>query len=170
MWELTRDDWAWAVEVNLWGVIHGIRAFVPHLVEQGSGHVLNTASMGGISALPGNAPYMATKHALVAITEGLRLELTMAGATGVGASVLCPGLTITNIGNAARNRPNSLADTAESKGFRSAPAAIVTNPMTAEAVAEAALEGIERDRLLVMPSPGGPEAVRRRAEGMLAVS
>ena len=84
------------VDVNLFGVVHGIRAFLPIMTEQGVGHIVNTASMAGLMALPGAGPYNATKHAVVAISEGLFLELGGLGSP-VGVSVLCPGFVKTDL-------------------------------------------------------------------------
>jgi NAD(P)-dependent dehydrogenase (short-subunit alcohol dehydrogenase family) len=106
-WDVPLEDWTWVLSVNLNGVVHGIRSFVPHLVAQNSGHVVNTASMAGISAGPGMAPYLASKHAVVALSEGLRAELAEA-APGVGVTVVCPGSMDTNIATAERNRPAEL--------------------------------------------------------------
>jgi NAD(P)-dependent dehydrogenase (short-subunit alcohol dehydrogenase family) len=107
-WEMDEHDWQWVLGVNLWGVIHGIRSFVPRLVEQGQGHVVNTASIVGLSYGPENAPYTASKHAVVAISETLRGELA-SRAPGVGVTVLCPSYVPTRIGQAERNRPASLS-------------------------------------------------------------
>jgi NAD(P)-dependent dehydrogenase (short-subunit alcohol dehydrogenase family) len=100
-WEVPLEDWRWVMEVNLSGVVHGIRSFVPHLVAQNAGHVVNTASMAGVSAGPGMAPYLASKHAVVALSEGLAAELADA-APGVRVTVVCPGSMATN------NRPAEL--------------------------------------------------------------
>jgi NAD(P)-dependent dehydrogenase (short-subunit alcohol dehydrogenase family) len=108
MWTLTEADWAWTLGVNLWGVIHGIRAFVPHLVEQGEGHVVNTASVAGLLSVPMMGPYAATKHAVVGLSETLALDLQLAG-SAVGVSVLCPGWVNTRIIDSDRNRPEHLA-------------------------------------------------------------
>ena len=89
-WTVPADRWRWIVEVNLLGVAHGIRAFVPRLIEQGEGHVVNTASAAGMVTGPGMAPYFATKHAVVALSESLYFDLQLVGAP-VGVSVLCPG-------------------------------------------------------------------------------
>ena len=88
--------WDRVIDINLYGVVHGIRAFLPIMTEQGSGHIVSTASMAGLMGLPGAAPYNATKHAVVAISEGLFLEL---GATEspIGVSVLCPGFVKTDL-------------------------------------------------------------------------
>jgi NAD(P)-dependent dehydrogenase (short-subunit alcohol dehydrogenase family) len=104
VWEASLDDWQWVVGVNLWGVVHGIRTFVPILLRQEQGYVVNTASSAGL--LPGAlGSYSATKHAVVALTESLRSELTAINAP-VGVSVLCPGLVATRILEAERNRPS----------------------------------------------------------------
>ena len=91
MWTLTEADWAWVLGVNLWGVIHGIRAFVPHLVAQGSGRVINTASVAGLSSPPMLGPYNASKHAVVTISETLRSELAMLPDGDFGVTGVCPG-------------------------------------------------------------------------------
>ena len=96
------DDWRWVLGVNLWGVIHGYRAFLPHLVEHGDGHIVNTASMAGRQ--PGRGAYTASKWAIVAITEGLYQQLKGEGST-VGVSCLCPGWVNTDIATSDRNRP-----------------------------------------------------------------
>jgi len=105
--DLTLADWQWVLGVNLMGVIHGIDAFLPHLVASGDGHVVNTASLAGLVAAPGMAPYCASKFAVVAISESLRMEMAVRG-HAVGVSVLCPGWVRTNIFSSQRNRPESL--------------------------------------------------------------
>jgi NAD(P)-dependent dehydrogenase (short-subunit alcohol dehydrogenase family) len=110
---LTLADWQWVLGVNLWGVVHGLRSFLPAMLASGEeGHVVNTASIAGLVAGPMNAPYNASKSAVVAITEGLHAELAMTGAA-LGASVLCPGFVNTDIADAARNRPIELARTGD---------------------------------------------------------
>jgi NAD(P)-dependent dehydrogenase (short-subunit alcohol dehydrogenase family) len=104
MWTLTEADWQWVLGVNLWGVIHGVRVFVGRLVEQGEGHVVNTASMAGLTSAPMMGPYNVSKHGVVTISEGLRSELQMQGAN-IGVSVLCPGFVRTRIAESGRNRP-----------------------------------------------------------------
>lgn len=95
-------DWQWVLGVNLWGVIHGHRSFLPHLLEHGDGHIVNTASMAG--HFPGHSAYSASKWAVVAITEGLYHQLRQQG-SAVGVSCLCPGWVATDIASSARNRP-----------------------------------------------------------------
>ncbi len=106
-WETPLEDWRWVLDVNLMGVIHGIRSFVPTLVAQGSGHVVNTASLAAWMGVGGFAPYCATKHAVLAISDALRREFD-ASQSGVGVSVLCPGLVNTSLMSGARNWPDRL--------------------------------------------------------------
>ncbi len=109
IWEAELEDWKWVLGVNLWGVVHGIRAFVPHLVEQDEGHVVNTASIAGFAYAPMMGPYNASKAAVVAISETLKAELGLHGSK-VGVSVLCPGWVNTRIMDSDRNRPGGPVD------------------------------------------------------------
>lgn len=103
-WENSVADWEWVLGVNLWGVIHGIRTFVPILLRQNEpGHVVSTASMAGLTSNPGMAVYNVTKHAVVTLSETLHHDLALRGSP-VKASVLCPGFINTRIMDAARNR------------------------------------------------------------------
>ena len=106
-WEEPLSTWQWVLGVNLWGVIHGVHSFVPVLMRQESAHIVNTASVAGLTAAPFMGPYNASKHAVVAISETLHHELAMT-APQVKVSVLCPGWVNTNIADSARNRPPSL--------------------------------------------------------------
>ena len=107
--DLTLDDWKWMVGVNLWGVIHGIHAFLPILKsnEEG-GHIVNTSSMAGLVGMPGLGSYTLTKYGVLGLTEVLAKELEEDGSK-VGATVLCPGTIHTNIGTSSRNRPDGNA-------------------------------------------------------------
>ncbi|HEY7133669.1 MAG TPA: SDR family NAD(P)-dependent oxidoreductase [Acidimicrobiia bacterium] len=89
-WETPLADWEWVVGVNLWGVVNGIRSFVPHLIEQDEAHIVSTSSMGGLMTGALLGPYTATKHAVVGLSKGLRAELAFK-APHVGVSVICPG-------------------------------------------------------------------------------
>jgi NAD(P)-dependent dehydrogenase (short-subunit alcohol dehydrogenase family) len=112
-WESTLADWEWVLGVNLYGVIHGIRSFVPRMLESGAeGYIVNTASLAGLTSSPGLSVYMASKHAVVSLTETLYHELTLRGAH-IGVSVLCPGFVKTRIQDAERNRPARLQNAAE---------------------------------------------------------
>ena len=114
--DLTLADWKWVLDVNLWGVIHGLHSFLPRiLANPDGGHVVNTASMAGLFASAGMGPYNATKFAVVAISETLSKELQAAGSS-VGVSVLCPGFVRTNIFDSQRNRPDALRNATKAVG------------------------------------------------------
>jgi NAD(P)-dependent dehydrogenase (short-subunit alcohol dehydrogenase family) len=104
---LSTADWQWTLGVNLWGVIHGVSTFVPHLLSHGDGHVVVTASIAGLTSYPRMGPYTTSKHAAVAIAETLFAELQEAGST-VGVTCLCPGIVRTRLPDSARNRPAGL--------------------------------------------------------------
>jgi NAD(P)-dependent dehydrogenase (short-subunit alcohol dehydrogenase family) len=106
--ELDLSDWRWVLGVNLWGVIHGCEAFLPHLRSHGDGHIVNTASVAGHLSLPFMGPYNVSKHAVVTLSETILHELAHAGST-VGISVLCPGFVATRLIDADRNRPEHLS-------------------------------------------------------------
>jgi NAD(P)-dependent dehydrogenase (short-subunit alcohol dehydrogenase family) len=108
VWKSTLADWEWVLGTNLWGVIHGLHFFVPQMLEQqAESHIVNTASLAGLTSGPGLSIYMASKHAVVSLSESLYHELALRGA-GIGVSVLCPGFVKTRIQDAQRNRPARL--------------------------------------------------------------
>lgn len=139
--------WKWVLGVNLWGVIHGIRAFLPQMIGQGGGHFVNTASIAGL--YPGFGPsYDASKHAVVAISEDLYNSMTLAGLP-VGVSVVCPGWVRTGIMDASRNWPSSLgeqpppsfASEVVAKHVRRAIDEAILPATVADLVADAVVEG-----------------------------
>jgi NAD(P)-dependent dehydrogenase (short-subunit alcohol dehydrogenase family) len=122
--DLTLDDWRWMLGVNLWGVIHGVHAFLPVLkANHDGGHIVNTASMAGLVAGPRLGAYAAAKYGVVGLTEVLAAELAADGSR-VGASVLCPGTVHTSIGTSSRNRPADLPDA----GFKDVDIELEDNP------------------------------------------
>jgi NAD(P)-dependent dehydrogenase (short-subunit alcohol dehydrogenase family) len=96
MWDISAADWQWVVDVNLWGPIHAIRAFVPHLLEQDEAHVVNVSSAGGLMPAGVHGPYCTTKHAVVGLSKALKADLAIKGAN-VGVTVVCPGAVKTAI-------------------------------------------------------------------------
>jgi len=101
---ISLDNWRWVIDVNLMGVVHGMRSFLPHIRGHGEGgHIVNTASMAGMINGMGFSPYAATKFAVVSMSEGLAPQLKP---LGIGVSVLCPGFVRTGIGESGRNRPD----------------------------------------------------------------
>ena len=172
MWEVAENDWRWVMSVNFDGVVNGVRAFVPHLVSQNSGHVVNTASMAGISVGPLHAPYLASKHAVVAVSAGLAMELAQA-APNVGVTVVCPGQVVTNIQAAERNRPVGLAVEARAfdfedpgvAGFMRWMASITHDGMTADDAAAIVVQAVESNTLYVAPN-GATEGVEAWIDGL----
>lgn len=103
-WELSIDDWRWIYDVNVFGVVHGIRSFVPTLIAQGAGHVLITSSDSAVTTLPALAPYVSSKHAVLSLAETLQHDLIETG-SGVLVSVALPGAIRSRMADAVRNRP-----------------------------------------------------------------
>jgi NAD(P)-dependent dehydrogenase (short-subunit alcohol dehydrogenase family) len=164
--ESTARDWTWLVGVNLLGVAHGVRVFVPHIRAGGEGgHVVNTASIAGLSALTGLGVYTATKHAVVALSEVLREELAP---EGIGVSVLCPGGVRTRIHEAARNRPAALGGPEPGAGRAAPTDAAVEAGMDPDAVGARVLRAIRANEPYVLTHPEFRGAFAARAEAILA--
>jgi NAD(P)-dependent dehydrogenase (short-subunit alcohol dehydrogenase family) len=167
-WDAPLADWSWVLGVNLWGVIHGIRAFVPRMIAQGEGHIVNTASIAGLITAPGMGPYCATKHAVVAISECLHQDLAIAGnGAAVHVSVVCPAWVKTNIADCDRNRPKgspprsterSPQDQMLADFVRSA----IAGGIPPEEVAEQVLSAILGERFWVLTHPRSERAVEKR--------
>jgi NADP-dependent 3-hydroxy acid dehydrogenase YdfG len=172
-WQATVKDWEWLLGVNLWGVIHGIRAFVPRMIAQGDEcHVVNTSSGAGLHTRAFLGVYGATKHAVVAVSEAMYHELRFT-ATKVGVSVLCPAVVNTRIGEAGRNRPEGLVDTegaanpaqmeAMEQAFRASLAAGLAPAEVASAVVNAVIE----ERFYILTHQETRERVKSRFEDIL---
>lgn len=168
-WELSDDDWRWVLDVNMWGVINGIRAFVPRILEAGRGHVVNTASMAGLVAAPGMGPYNASKHAVVGISETLFHELSMTSPE-VSASVLCPGWVRTNILNAAERRPETYGGPVDlaaatdpaSAMMRDVVSGLIENGLEPSAVADRVYNAIAARKFWIFTHDGWLDAARNR--------
>jgi NAD(P)-dependent dehydrogenase (short-subunit alcohol dehydrogenase family) len=172
-WEQPLADWEWTFGVNLWGVIHGIRAFVPRMIEQGEGHVVNTASMAGLGGAPGLSAYCATKHAVVGISECLHHELLLAAGGKVKVSVLCPGFVKTNIGDADRNRPaaSPAKPIAERPPHEQAMDAMMREALSRgippSEVADQVLAAVVQERFWILTHPKMKKAVEVRTRGIV---
>ena len=164
VWEQSLEGWQQVFGVNLWGVIHGIRTFVPIMLQQGTeGHIVNTASMAGLLSLPLLSPYHATKHAVVTISESLHMELAMTGAP-VKVSVLCPGFVRTNIGADGLEDARSEAEAALLEAFRR----LIAEGLAPAAVAERVVQAIRAEEFWVFSHPELVVAVRQRADAIVA--
>ena len=165
-WLLSESDWAWTLQVNLWGVIHGIRTFLPPLFAAGEeGHIVNTASIAGLTTHPWMGPYCATKHAVVAISEVLAKELELAKAK-IGVSVLCPGFVKTNISKSERNRP---AEPPRPRGpdLGKPMQALVDAGIDAAIVAEHVVAAIKESRFYILTHPEMRGSLEHRQRDLL---
>ncbi len=170
IWEVTEEDWRWILGVNLWGVIHGVATFTPLLIEQGEGHIVNTASIAGLIVAPFLGPYNATKQAVVAISETLCKDLQTVGAP-VGVSVLCPGFVQTRIAESDRNRPDWAPDrnvtgAAEVQGVVQN---LVDGGIAPTAVADRVIDAVRSNTFYILTHPeldsARHDALRRHCAG-----
>jgi NAD(P)-dependent dehydrogenase (short-subunit alcohol dehydrogenase family) len=157
----THRDWQWVLGVNLWGVIHGIEAFVPRMIAAGQeGHIVNTASMAGLIASQGLGVYNTSKYAVVGLSETLAKDLKP---YGIGVSVLCPMGVATRIRESERTRPAALRN---EPGTRTPPVELIGRSLAPAVVAGMALDAIRRGELYVITHDEGLEPLRRRFERM----
>ena len=163
--EMTHADWRWLIDVNLWGPIHGVEAFLPRMIQQGSeGHVLFTASFAGLVPNVGLGPYCVTKYGVVALAEVLARELRP---HRIGVSVLCPMRVATNIGESERNRQPEYGGAAVSPGVPDqgeANESLAGSVLTADVVAGRVIEAILGNELYIVTHEESRDAVRRRFE------
>jgi NAD(P)-dependent dehydrogenase (short-subunit alcohol dehydrogenase family) len=172
-WEGSLADWDWTLSVNFMGVLHGVRAFVPRMLEHGDeGHIVNTASMAGL--LTGANPYNVSKHGVVCLTEGLYRDLREMGAK-LSASVVCPGLINTRILDAERNRGGDFGDRTDVSAMRDEVQEFAADFEAAlragyppEVVADHVLDGIRGDHFYVFPAqPEVVDLVEVRMRGII---
>jgi NAD(P)-dependent dehydrogenase (short-subunit alcohol dehydrogenase family) len=170
IWEATDNDWAWTVGVNFWSVVHGIRAFVPHLLAHGEqAHIVNTASMTAV-VTPTNM-YGITKHAVLALSEVLHADLRARGAQ-VGVTALCPGIIATNLFRGSRNRPPALRNDADTQDgeLRERMHAMLANGMPPAQVADKLVGAIRAGGLYLLTDHEWDDRVRQRHESILATA
>jgi len=173
-WESTLADWEWVLGVNLWGVIHGIHFFVPRMLEQHSeGHIVNTASMAGLTYGPGQSIYKVSKHGVVSLSETLYYELALRGAS-LKVSVLCPGFVNTNVLDAQRNRPAKLENPPDGKepppqleAVRQRIQQAVREGMPPQQVANIVFGAIREERFYILTHPAWKSAIQIRMEDIL---
>lgn len=174
MWETTPADWEWIIGVNLWGVIHGIRIFVPIMLKQDTEcHIVNTSSCVGLISSLGVGAYQVTKHGVVTLSETLYHELKEIGAK-IGVSVLCPASVNTKIVDSDRNRPASLLNdpskdkmspekNAEVEAFRQ----MLEAGMSPTEIADCVLSAVRDNRFYILTHPEWKEVVRLRMEDII---
>jgi len=174
VWETTQADWDWVMGVNLYGVINGLRAFIPTMLAKGEdGHIVNTASMAGLTSQPGLSIYNASKHAVVTVSEGLHHDLRLRQSR-LGVSVLCPAWVKTRIHLSDRNRPAgedtrplSTLDPVASKVGQAVMQA-VENGIPVEQVANDVFAAVADGRFYILTHPGHKGAIQVRMEDILA--
>jgi NAD(P)-dependent dehydrogenase (short-subunit alcohol dehydrogenase family) len=172
-WETTLDDWRWTIDVNLMGVIHGVRSFVPIMLELGSeSHIVNTASIAGLVAGADIASYAVTKFGVVALSEHLYLELEGAGAK-TKVSVLCPGFVATKIMDSERNRPADRQDASptptdpQSEIFYDWFSGQIDKGLDPRAVGDQVLSAIREERFYILTHPDWNYMIEHRVKSML---
>lgn len=175
-WDQPLAEWEWVLGVNLWGVIHGVHTFAPLLIAQGEGHIVNTASMAGLTSPPMMAAYNVSKHAVVALSETLFSDLQVTGATGVGVSVLCPGWVRTRIHESARNRPGTAAPsggdraeapTAEALDINGLIGGFIASGLDPDDVAAMVVNAVRERHFYVLTHPEWMPGVTDRAQRMV---
>ncbi|MEX3955857.1 SDR family oxidoreductase [Trinickia sp. EG282A] len=167
IWEMSANDWAWVMGVNVMGVAHGVRVFTPIMLRQDEpAHIVNTASVAGFLAPPMMGVYNASKHAVVGLTETLYHDLRQVAAP-IGCSLLCPAFVPTGIADAERARPAHWRN----KGARSASQILATRELrkavragrlSAAEIAEAAFDAVREQRFYVFPQPAILSSIRTR--------
>ena len=178
-WEVDPSVWEWVLGVNLMGVVHGLAAFTPRIVASGGGHIVNTASMAGLTSPAFMSPYNVSKHAVVTMSESMYVELEMLHPE-VGISVLCPGWVQTRINQADRNQPDAVAAAVQAASAQASPGPVSAEDLKAmidgfvaeglrpAAVAQMVVDAIERRRFYILTHPEWQSMVRDRVERMLS--
>jgi NAD(P)-dependent dehydrogenase (short-subunit alcohol dehydrogenase family) len=171
LWEFDATDWQWVMDVNLQSVVNGVRAFVPKLIERKRGHIVNMASLAGLTTIPFNGPYNVSKHAIVALTQTLRIELHHR-APGVSATVVCPGRVRTRLHESSRQRPARFEQPAglgasRRKQIEPVESSFPSDVIEASEVARTTIDGVEADRLFVLPGDHTAAFVEAAVAGLL---
>ncbi len=176
--KVSLSDWEWIVNINLWGVIKGVHVFLPHFLERGSGHIVNIASIAGqVGAADLSIPYTVTKFGVVGLSEGLAVFLHN---TGVGVSVVCPGLVQTNIGEGSRRikagdetdiARERLREAMKGQNWKENPRMREATILMPDEVADQTIQAIKENTFRVMTHPNSLEMIQERVhniEGMIA--
>ncbi len=173
LWDATLADWQWVLGVNLWGVIHGVRTFVPIMLKQGTeGHIVNTASMAGLINAPFLGIYAVAKHGVVSLSESLYHEFNFTGSK-LKVSVLCPAWVNTNLTDAARNRPAEFQDAADrpvnpaGQMVMETVRQLLATGMGTEQVAQEVFAAVRDEKLYILPHRERNDVIQTRMECIL---
>ena len=172
-WEIPLSTWKWILDVDLWGVIHGVHTFTPLIIASGGGHIVNTASMAGLTSHGGMGPYNVAKHGVVTLSETMYMELQMTHPE-VGVSVLCPGWVRTQINRSERNRTDGVDVAAVEEvdeGLAALKAMVdtwIAEGLTPAHVASLVVDAVRTGRFYVLTHPEWQGSVRDRVDRMLS--
>ena len=174
IWESTIADWEWVIGVNLWGVVHGLNVFVPIMLKQDVDcHIVNTASMEGLTAFSGNGIYRATKHAVVSLSETLYLELEQIRAR-IKVSLLCPGGVASRIGETRHTRPSpipatphTMAGPYDNELGQHFWQRVLEETIQPDEVAESVFSAIREERFYILTHPQYAFGIQRRIDDIL---
>jgi NAD(P)-dependent dehydrogenase (short-subunit alcohol dehydrogenase family) len=174
VWESTLEDWQWVLGVNLWGVIHGVRTFVPLMLKQADEcHIVNTASMAGLVSGPALGVYKVTKHGVVSLSETLCCELAVMRAK-IRVSVLCPAGVNTRVMDSERNRPAELQNASASESTHPVVAQaeemlrqLVETGLSPSQVAEAVFDAIRNERFYILTHADWKPLVQKRMDDIV---
>jgi NAD(P)-dependent dehydrogenase (short-subunit alcohol dehydrogenase family) len=172
LWERTDAELEWVLGVNVWGILNGIRSFIPRMLAAGdAAHVVNTASMAGLISLPFSGPYVVSKFAAVGVSESLAHDLQLTGAP-IGVSVLCPSLVATAIGRSGRNAPPGLHTGEAPADVEMVDQALLDSTtkegMSPDEVALIVIEAVRSGQFYIGTKPSFDVQVRERTEAVLA--
>ncbi len=169
VWKEPLGTWNWTLNVNFFGVLHGVQAFVPRMLEAGNeAHIVNTASLAGLTTRPLMSAYNVSKHAVVALSECLYAELQLT-TDKIGVSVLCPAFSKTRLAESARNKPEGVdADPSASFGFYDALRHVVEEGTPPEEIASAVVEAVREKRFWILTHPQLSHGIRERFESILS--
>jgi len=170
-WQRTLADWEWVMGVNFWGMLHGIRAFVPRMIEGGEeGHVVDTSSLAGMLTVAYSAPYVVSKFAALALTESLAHDLRAQGSS-IGVSVLVPGLVDTKIASSERNRPDEPPSEAQAPDAHFVAQALrdltATGGIHPDEVGEMVFDAVRTGRFYVTTMDSAIDLLRARGDAIL---
>ncbi len=169
LWSSTSAEWDWVMGVNLMGVVHGVQAFVPRMLKQGSpAHIVNTGSLAGLTSVPGSGVYCVSKHGVVTLSECLYHDLQAENAN-IGVSVLCPAFFATGIADSERNRPAELsASNPDGQAYADfVRAAIAAGRLSAEDIARFTIDSVKENRFYILPHKGARVGVEKRMRDIL---
>ncbi len=168
-WSEPLGNWHWTLNVNFFGVLHGVLAFVPRMLKSGEeGHIVNTASLAGLTARPLMSAYNVSKHAVVALSECLYAELQLT-TNQLHISVLCPAFAKTRLAESTRNKPTDApADPDASFGFFDTLKNVVEEGTPPEVIANAVVEAVQEQRFWILTHPEYDSSIRDRFESILS--